>query len=167
MLNLIGFTPQSVVGNVYRASRDGFGTSNFHSKSDNILGTLTIVKTTNGSVFGGFTTSNLNVGSSSVNDSNAFLFSLINQYNFSVKLNIKSTNTLSAITNSAYYGPCFSLDFCIADNSNQGKLSYSVLGTSYQLPFIYTLGYSAPPTFLAGSTFFQTSEIEVYSINCK
>ncbi len=33
---------------VYQASKDGFGASNFHSKVDGVLGTLTVIKSTNG-----------------------------------------------------------------------------------------------------------------------
>ena len=39
---------------VYRASRDGFGAADFHSKCDNISKTLTIVSA-NENIFGGYT----------------------------------------------------------------------------------------------------------------
>jgi hypothetical protein len=40
---------------IYRASRDGFADSSFHSKCDYISNTVTIIKTTSNSVFGGYT----------------------------------------------------------------------------------------------------------------
>jgi hypothetical protein len=40
---------------LYRGSRDGFSTSNFHGKCDGRSNTLTVIETTKGFVFGGFT----------------------------------------------------------------------------------------------------------------
>lgn len=40
---------------LYRASQDGYNVQTFHQKCDNIFGTLTIVKTTKGMRFGGYT----------------------------------------------------------------------------------------------------------------
>jgi hypothetical protein len=39
----------------YRASRDGFDASDFHSHCDVIANTLTIIEVKSGNVFGGFT----------------------------------------------------------------------------------------------------------------
>ena len=38
----------------YRASRDGFKASDFHSHCDGIENTLAIIKATSGNIFGGF-----------------------------------------------------------------------------------------------------------------
>ena len=40
---------------LYRSSRDGSNTQTFHNKCDNIMGTLSIIKTTKGMRFGGYT----------------------------------------------------------------------------------------------------------------
>jgi hypothetical protein len=40
---------------LYRGSRDGFGASKFHEKCDNESNTLTLIETTKGFIFGGFT----------------------------------------------------------------------------------------------------------------
>jgi hypothetical protein len=58
LLNLVNLPSSSVITKIYRASIDGFGLSTFHSKCDSILGTLTIIKTINKNVFGGFTKAN-------------------------------------------------------------------------------------------------------------
>jgi len=43
----------------YRATRDGFGAKKFHEKCDNLNApSLVLIKSTNGSIFGGFTTKN-------------------------------------------------------------------------------------------------------------
>ena len=43
---------------IYRASRDNFEGSKFHSKCDKKPNTLVIIKSINGNVFGGFTKQN-------------------------------------------------------------------------------------------------------------
>ena len=40
---------------IYRVSIDGFGSGIFHEKCDEISGTVSIIKTSRGSVFGGLT----------------------------------------------------------------------------------------------------------------
>jgi hypothetical protein len=45
---------------LYRGSRDGFRASNFHSHCDNKPITLTIIKSTSGNIFGGFTSAHWN-----------------------------------------------------------------------------------------------------------
>ena len=66
---------------LYRASVDGFQSSNFHQKCDNIANTVTIIRSTNRNVFGGFTTQAWDSSNSYKNDDNAFIFSLINADN--------------------------------------------------------------------------------------
>ncbi len=39
---------------LYRASRDGFGAAQYHAKCDDITNTLTIIKTTEGYIFGAY-----------------------------------------------------------------------------------------------------------------
>lgn len=41
--------------NIFRGSRDGFGSVDFHSKCDDVSNTLTICKSTNGYIFGAYT----------------------------------------------------------------------------------------------------------------
>jgi hypothetical protein len=170
LLNLIGFTPQSVVGNVYRASRDGFAPYNFHSKCDNVSvsGTLTIFKSVE-NIFGGFTRANWYSSSpSSIPDSNAFLFSLTNLLNYPVKLNIQASMASYAIFADPSSGPCFGkgYDLCYQPFTT-GILGASNLGYAYQLPLNYRFYSNDAQCFLAGNQIFQISEIEVYSINCK
>lgn len=43
---------------MYRATRDGFSASNFHLKCDNKPNSLVIIKSADGSVFGGYTEQN-------------------------------------------------------------------------------------------------------------
>ena len=72
---------------LYRGSRDGFGGANFHSRCDGKANTLTLIRCTEGNVFGGYLGSSWSnhgglVGTSTSEKTNipcprAFLFSLI------------------------------------------------------------------------------------------
>ena len=61
---------------LFRATRDGDSASTFHSKCDYIRDTLTLVKTSRGFRFGGFTTETWDGNSTYKNDKSAFCFSL-------------------------------------------------------------------------------------------
>ena len=63
---------------LYRGSRDGFQSFQFHDKCDDYAYTLTIIKTTKGFIFGGYTEAMWDKVSNWRNDNNAFLFSLVN-----------------------------------------------------------------------------------------
>ncbi len=60
---------------LYRPTRDGFTSQAFHSKCDGKGNTITIIKNNLNYVFGGYASSAWN-RSGSINDPNAFLFSL-------------------------------------------------------------------------------------------
>ena len=61
---------------LYRATRDGDSISDFHKKCNNIKGTLMIVKTNKGFIFGGCTNEIWNEDKSYRKDDTAFCFSL-------------------------------------------------------------------------------------------
>ena len=63
----------------YRASRDGFKASDFHSHCDGISKTLTVIKAKSGNIFWGFTEQEWHSGCEFVADPKAFLFSLVNK----------------------------------------------------------------------------------------
>ena len=106
---------------LYKASRDGDKSENFHSKCDNINNTLVIIKTTNSNIFGGFTTKTWN-NAGYINDPFAFAFSLNNQKIYNI---IDNKNGNHAIYALSLYGPCFGdgTDFglysgCLEKNNN-------------------------------------------------
>ena len=88
---------------IYKASRDGDKSENFHSKCDNIKNTLIIIKSKNGKIFGGFTTQFWN-HSGYVNDPLAFAFSIDNQKIYNI---IDNKDGNFAIYAHNTYGPCF------------------------------------------------------------
>jgi len=60
---------------LYRASRDGWKATDFHSRCDDKGSTVTAIKTTDGNVFGGFADVAWNSNSTFLRDPNAFMFS--------------------------------------------------------------------------------------------
>lgn len=147
---------------IYRASRDGFKANDFHEKCDGIPNTLAIIKTTNGQIFGGFSSLSWNSEMKEYEqDSSAYIFSLVNNIN-TPKL-IECESCFSSIKCDMKYGPCFgSGDLVIADNSNSNSESSSKLGNSYGSSLFESESNSAK-TFLAGSENFQLVEIEIFS----
>ena len=178
LINLVNLPSNLNWSLIYQASVNGFSANSFHTNCGSTRNTLTIIKTTNSFVFGGFTSSDWSVnnyGSNVKYDPNAFLFSLVNGYNAPAKMNV--TQPMQVITVSYSNGPIFgsSRDLYISDSSNVNTQSYSNLGSNFQLPnFLLNLtnatnssasttGNKTSSSFLAGSNSFMTLEIEVYS----
>jgi hypothetical protein len=144
---------------IYRATRDGFSSSNFHSKCNYHSSTLTLIKTTKSFVFGGFIEQSFSGCSCYKADEKAFLISLVNNKNATFKLPIEP-NSLYAFYDFNDYGPTFGggHDIYISSNSNQNK-------DSYNNPYSYILnGNLYESNLLAGEYNFQTVEIETYTI---
>ena len=77
---------------------------------------------------------------------------------------MKCTNPTFAIFASNQYGPTFGggFDLHICNNSNTSNGSYSNLGHSYNHPN-YAYNSNKAKSFLAGSYYFLTTEIEIYT----
>ena len=147
----------------YRASKDGFSAQNFHTKCDGVSNTLTIIKTTNGNIFGAFAEKAWINGK--VQDPKAFIISLINKENKPFKA-MSSTGYYALYCESSK-GPCFGhdngfLDISIASNSNANQSSSSNFGYAFKHQD-YPTGSEKARTILAGSHNFQTIDIEVFT----
>jgi hypothetical protein len=143
---------------LYRATRDGFESSQFHKHCDNFPNTLTIIKSSTGSIFGGFTSQMWDSLENCYKiDDKAFLFSFRNHENRKQKIPVANPN--QAIFNSAAFGPTFGngYDIFIANMANTNRLSFSILGNSYKIDC------QNPRSFLAGAQHFHVSEIEVFA----
>lgn len=153
-MNLCEFPKEQKFQLLYRGSEDGFSSAKFHEKCDGIKNTLTIIKSTNGNIFGGYTGAAWESSGGWIDDSNSFIFSLINKSNDPFKA--KCTINKNAIYRNSSFGPTFGInDFYISSNSNINQSS----GSDFGLIFKHgKYGY----TILAGSKYFQTTEIEVY-----
>jgi hypothetical protein len=77
----------------------------FHSKCDGLANTLTIIKTNQSYIFGGFTAKPWSIANSHVYDQNAFIFSLVNKNKKPIKF--KCSNPNYAIYCANNYGPTF------------------------------------------------------------
>lgn len=171
---------------IYRASSDGFSSYSFHQKCDSYSRILVLFKSTNGNIFGGFTSkswsSSINAQASFSfgssfgvnrntnytpfwpnnfkNDDFAFLFSLKNELNKPALFSVMYP--ANAICYGSSIGPCFGNDILICDNPNVNVCSSNLL-THYRL--VDTFEINEPNCFLAGSPDFNLSEIEVFTSN--
>ena len=150
---------------IYRATRDGFQADSFHARCDYRPSTLTIIKTTKGHVFGGYTSVAWDSTSDDKDDPHAFIFSLLSAVAQPMLIPIKAGGK-RAIRCVGKHGPIFGRghDIYVADMPNKCKASYASLGCSYDFTrFPYSS--QGAKTFLAGTRRFDTSEIEVFLVN--
>lgn len=147
---------------LYRGSLHGFRSSKFHDKCDNIPKTLTIIKATNGNIFGGYTEVTWNSEEDFKRDEEAFIFILINMENNPVKVKIAEEMEDYAIWCSSSSGPLFGCDICIEENFSR-EPNYSEFGIDYILEN-YPEGSEKAQNFLAGSYKFTIEEIEVFQL---
>jgi hypothetical protein len=140
---------------LYRASRDGFFASSFHSKCDNINPTLTLIRSHLDGVFGGYTNALWNHCCYRT-DTTAYLFSLRRRGFNSTQKFPASSSWSSHIYAMSTNGPSFSTDIRINDNSD---ISASTTSCSPR--------FQCPPggsSHLAGASSFFTTEIEVFQV---
>eukprot|EP01127_Copromyxa_protea_P000503 TRINITY_DN10421_c0_g1_i1.p1 TRINITY_DN10421_c0_g1~~TRINITY_DN10421_c0_g1_i1.p1 ORF type:complete len:335 (+),score=63.58 TRINITY_DN10421_c0_g1_i1:134-1138(+) len=153
---------------LYRASRDGWSSSDFHRKCDGVPGTVSFIQVGNYAC-GGFTPIPWDVSGSSKFDSASFLFSLRNPTKTHEGIALPNTGPSVSNQHSTYCHSSYSVtfggghDIYIASNSNQNTQSYSNLGHSYKHP---TAGYGSneAKNFFVGHYQFTPSEVEVYAI---
>jgi hypothetical protein len=144
---------------LHQASTHGFQASTFHQRCDNQGPTLVLVKSTNGSIFGGvnfISWTSANVYSRSDNN---FLFVLKDDHRRLDPALFKITqNHAHATYNGTTYGPTFGggHDMVIGDNSNSTK-------SSSNLGYTYT-GPGASNSTLAGGPSFVVADYEVFAI---
>ena len=146
----------------YRATEHGFGFDDFHSKCAGKKNCLTIVKSENGNVFGGYIDGAWNKLDEWMNDENAYLFSLINKDNNPLKMKCSFPENAAVGPRDTYiqcYGGGFG-DLPLSADSNVDD-SFLNLGYSYEHPE-YAYGSTEANEFLAGSEYFKTLEIEMY-----
>ena len=158
---MVGVNSQPTL--LYKATRDGFSASSFHTRCDGRANTVTIIKTDSNFVFGGFTAAAWKSDNTYSSDSTAFIFSLrrngaITNY----KLRFESSDY--AIYGDSSYGPTFGggHDIYICDQSNIYPWSYSEI-YSYTPP-TYPSGSNSRTFLTGGFQNWRTTEIEVYQI---
>jgi hypothetical protein len=147
---------------LYRGTRDGFGGANFHSKCDQQSNTVTIILTTAGYTFGGFTPVTWDSGNSfkADNTGKSFIFSLKNPRNTEPKIFPLSNASQSIYCNPSYGPTLGNGDIYVANNCDQNTTSYTNLGMSYT----NDTGLTGTQVF-TGEYHFQVKEIEVFTVS--
>jgi len=150
--------PQKKFNLIYRATRDGFGAEAFHAKCDEYQGTLTVIKSKEGHLFGGFTSQSWE-GTWYKEDPAAFLFTFTNPHHIPpTKYSINDASL--AVFCHPSYCPTFGRGHDVRVSSSSNQDGYS--STSFPSSFIDSTG-KGKATF-AGAQNFSTVEIEVYSV---
>jgi hypothetical protein len=147
---------------IYRGSDDGFGSADFHGKCDGIANTVTVILSTTGCVFGGFTPIAWASNGGHRHDSTkqSFLFQIKDSRNSSPRKFPISSTGYSIYCHSSY-GPTFGngFDIYVADCCNQNTKSHTRLGHGY----VNDTGINEYQVF-SGEQHFMVKEIEVFSI---
>ena len=93
---------------IYRGTRDGTLSKNFHEKCDNQGPTITLIKNEKGNIFGGFSSVSWTSYGNWKQAPNSFLFSLTNIYGTNpTKFPLKNNNDSCAIYDHSSYGAWF------------------------------------------------------------
>jgi hypothetical protein len=147
---------------IYRASRDGRMAHAFHSKCDNRAKTLTVIKSTYGDIFGGYTEQMWDTSKKFKKDPNAFIFSLVNRIAKGPLLFKKEMIKDLGIYGEANYGPIFLRHYSGTTlNSNESDIliSFSDKKSISYLNIDKKLGCT-----LASSINFSFIELEIFQM---
>ena len=121
---------------IYKATRDGFSTQDFHQKCAKKEKVLVLFKSQNCFLFGGYNPVCWNNGTSGwINCENSFIFSLSNPLNKPCKLECFVKR--NSIFDRPSYGPTFGRDICIKGHSNIYNSCYSILGSNYECKLFF------------------------------
>ena len=145
---------------LYRASRDGWSASDFHRMCNGKGATVTVVKSSGGYIFGGYTDVAWGERGGWKSSAESFLFSLKDHAGIGpVKMPIKSGKR--AVCHHSFSGPSFGRgdDLCVDSNANANNSSSCNVGNTYDLP-----SNTNDPQFLTGSEYFTVSEWEVFLV---
>jgi hypothetical protein len=148
---------------LYRGSRDGFGVSHFHGKCDGKSNTLTVIETTKGFIFGGFTPLAWDSSSGWRADSSrkTFLFTVKNPRGSSGRRFVMA-GTANAILCHSSHGATHGngCEIYVSDGCNANSSSYTNLGNT----FTNGTGIDGKQVF-TGEYHFTAKEIEVFAID--
>ncbi len=139
---------------IYRASSHGDKVKIFHKRCDNIYGTLTVIKTKEGMIFGGYCSTCWESEDELIKeDLNSFVFSI----NLS-KIYFVSKNNEASILCDKNKGPSFIGMFIVEDNMLSMQSSINPWGTQR-----YS-GESSLYEINGGEPYFYIEEIEVFQV---
>jgi len=139
---------------LYRGSRDGRNTDSFHRCCNNKGATLTVLKTTNGNIFGGYVSQPWQSRNNWVSDTSAWLFTLKNSAGVG-PTKINRSGNGNEMYDHVSYMPTFGSNHDLYCGDANGNSSSSTVGNSYSLT-------DSRLQYLDGSQQFSISEIEVF-----
>jgi hypothetical protein len=149
---------------LYRGSRDGFQSTDFHRTCDGHGHTVSLISSQNGFIFGGYTALVWNSSTQWTSDRKrkSFLFTIKNPHGLPPRtFPLGRDGRANAIYNQSTYGPLFGSghDLCIHNQCNAFNSSSTNLGYSY------TNDSGIPGnSVLTGAANFVVEEIEVFEI---
>jgi hypothetical protein len=146
---------------IYKASRDGFPSTDFHRCCNNQGPTITIIQSIDGGyLFGGYTSMSWANRQSYIQDDNGpFIFTLTNPYGIPpTKYPVKLRN--HAIYDHLNYGPTFGAgnDLYVCNQSHTNRSS------SFNFPHSYNDTTKRGSTTFTGNKNFLVNDIEVYRL---
>ena len=123
---------------LYRGSRDGWKGEDCHAKCDKKGATITVICSSDGLIFGGFSYKPWTSSGRYCESDKSFLFSLKSPSSEVglTKIRIKQNKCSFALVHRYSYGPTFGggLDLCIKIGFNTNIKSWSCLGVTYEIP---------------------------------
>jgi hypothetical protein len=147
---------------LYRGSRDGFGAANFHTRCNGHRHTVTLILSTDGWIFGGYTPVAWNSRGTGVADPTrqSFVFTIKNPHNLRARVFIQKAED-NAINDKPSYGPIFGggHDLVVCDNCRNANSSWSSLGTTSENDT-----QIAGNQILTGAYNFTVQEIEIFEL---
>jgi hypothetical protein len=156
---------------LWRGSRDGFRANDFHGRCDGHPNTLTLVKDTDGNIFGGFTPIAWESYVGPTPDRmmpkadpslRSFLFTLKNPHGLPPrKFPLDAAHKDRAIWCSSVWGPRFPFGVSISDNCALGCTNIARIADN--CPYRNDTGIQGT-TLLSGSPGFTVKEIEVFEV---
>jgi hypothetical protein len=147
---------------LWRGTRDGFNSADFHRRCDGRGPTLTVIRDTKGFIFGGFTPVAWDSGGRYRADPSfrSFVFTVKNPWGVGPrKFSLKKPEY--AIVCRGLYGPVFGSgnDLLVANNGDVNSGSHTYLGGSY----VNDTGRDRGK-FFTGAQSFRVSEVEVFQV---
>ena len=151
---------------IYRASEHDYTAESFHEICDDVSPTLIIIKSSEGWIFGGYTTQCWS-GNCDKDDDQAFLFTLKNPCGVEPTRYKKKANTIAAISCNPYYSPMFgSNELCLENNCNVEQCSiHNYDDHGYECHFEYKLSMLVSADCSKEENKFLVSDFEVYTMD--
>ncbi|KAF2069066.1 hypothetical protein CYY_009613 [Polysphondylium violaceum] len=142
---------------IYKGSKDGFEASAFHSKCDGKGATITIIKTTECNIFGGYNSQSWNSNGVGYGDDKCFLFTMANRHEIP-PTKYKQTIAITPVSGLPNYGVVFGgKDIVIGNPCNT-----NVNTQSFPSSFVDTTN-KGNETFASDQNF-TVLDIEVFTV---